>query len=103
MTTLLCVAIVLWALNGYVHERYTELATEFLNRFFESKNGEITKRGKLDMYRILDTTTNVLFHLALVLILVNSIANVYHFVSAWYVGSTKISARTRHWKVGNRL
>lgn len=82
MTTLLCVAIVLWALHGYVHERYTELGTEFLNRFFESKNGEITKSGKLDMYRILDTTTNVLFHLALVLFLFNCIANVYHYVSA---------------------
>ena len=82
MTTLLCVAIVLWALHECVHERYTELATEFLNHFFENKNTELPPKGKLEKYRILDTTTNVLFHLALVLILVNSIANVYHFVSA---------------------
>ena len=82
MMTLLCVAIVLWALNGYVHERYTEVGTEYINRFFEGKNTELPPKGKLEKYRILDTTTNVLFHLALVLILVNSIANVYHFVSA---------------------
>ena len=82
MTTLLCVAIVLWALHGYVHERYTEVGTEFLNRFFECKNDELPMMGKLETYRILDTITNVLFHLALVLFLVNCIVNVYHYVSA---------------------
>ena len=82
MTTLLIVAIVLWALHVYVQERYTEVGTAYINRFFEGKNDELPMMGKLETYRILDTTTNVLFHLALVLILVNSIANVYHYVSA---------------------
>lgn len=83
MTLILCVvATVLWTLHEYVQERYTELATEFLNRFFESKNTELPPKGKLEKYRILDTTTNVLFHLALVLFLFNCIVNVYHYVSA---------------------